>query len=114
MSPKRVRVGILLVLYAVTSCSAPTTSERALVSQFPEPDESGRGFLSDAAQQYPSDQYLTGIGIGTSERAAIELARADLMKKARREVRVTWTDLLLEKNGREEQEVSRLVETRAA
>ena len=114
MSSKSVRVGILLVFYACTSCSAPTTSERLFISHPSEPDEYGHDLISDDRGQYPSGLYLTGIGNGTSERAAIELARADLIKKVRREVRVTWTDLLLEKNGREEQEVSRLVETRAA
>ena len=112
MSPKSVRVGILLVLYGLTACTAPTTSERASLSAPSEPQESSHELLSDVTQQYPSDLYLTGIGIGTSERAAIELARADLLKKIRTEVKVTWTDLLLEKNGRGEQEVSRLVETR--
>jgi hypothetical protein len=112
MSPKSVRVGILLVLYGLTACTAPTASERASLSEPSEPQESGHELLSDVTQQYPPDLYLTGIGIGTSERAAIELARADLLKKIRTEVKVTWTDLLLEKNGRGELEVSRLVETR--
>src|SRR5262245_59485803 len=113
MSSKSVGVGILLVLYALAACAAPTTSDRAAVSQPSELQESSHDLLSDVTQQYPSDLYLTGIGKGTSERAAIELARADLLKKVRTEVRVTWTDLILEKNGRGEQEVSRLVETRA-
>ena len=112
MSSNRLRVGILLVLYALTSCTAFTNSERATVSQPPSPPESGNDFLSDTRHQYPSDLYLTGIGEGTSEKAATELARADLLKKVRAEVRVTWTDLTLERSGRSEQEVSRLVETR--
>jgi|KBSMisStandDraft_5_1062788.scaffolds.fasta_scaffold40301_2 hypothetical protein len=113
MSSKRVRVGILLVLYSLAACTAPTTSELAFVAQSSESRESSHDLLSEVTQQYPPDLYLTGIGKGTSERAAIELARADLLKKVRTEVRVTWTDLLLEKKGRGEQEVSRLVETRA-
>ena len=112
MSSKSVRVGILLVLYALPACTAFTNSERATVSQPPGSPESGNDFLSETRQQYPSDLYLTGSGEGTSEKAATELARADLLKKIRAEVRVTWTDLILERSGRSEQEVSRLVETR--
>jgi uncharacterized protein DUF4384/LPP20 lipoprotein len=112
MSSNSVRVGILLVLSALTSCTASTNTERATVPPPSGRQESGKDFLSDTRQQYPSDLYLTGIGAGTSERAATELARADLLKKVRAEVRVTWTDLMLERSGRTEQEVSRLVETR--
>jgi LPP20 lipoprotein len=112
MSSNSARVGILLVLCALTSCTASTNTERATVPPPSGRQESGKDFLSDTRQQYPSDLYLTGIGEGTSERAATELARADLLKKVRAEVRVTWTDLMLERSGRTEQEVSRLVETR--
>jgi hypothetical protein len=112
MSSNSARVGILLVLYALTSCTTSTNSERVTLLQPSGPPESGEDFLSENRQQYPSDQYLIGVGEGTSEKAATELARADLLKKVRAEVRVTWTDLILERNGRAEQEVSRLVETR--
>ena len=112
MSSNRLRVGILLVLYALTSCTASTNVERAAV---PRPSgllDSSKDLVSEIRRQYSSDLYLIGVGEGTSEKAATELARADLVKNIRAEVRVTWTDLLLEKNGRSEQEVSRLVETR--
>lgn len=112
MSSNRLRVGILLVLYALTSCTASTNSERATVPQPSGPPDSSKNLVSETRQQYSSDLYLIGVGEGTSEKAATELARADLLKNIRAEVRVTWTDLLLEKNGRSEQEVSRLVETR--
>ncbi len=111
MSSNSARVGILLVLCALTSCTASNT-KRTTVSQPSGLPESGNDVLSDTRQQYPSDLYLTGIGEGTSEKAATELARADLLKKVRAEVKVTWTDFMLERNGRGEQELSRLVETR--
>jgi Domain of unknown function (DUF4384)/LPP20 lipoprotein len=114
MSSHSVKVGILLLLSTLTSCTASPTSERAALSHQSGPQESGHhDVLFDIGKQYPSELYLIGIGKGTSERAAIELARADLLKNVRTEIKVTWTDLLLEKNGRGEQEVSRLVETRA-
>ncbi len=112
MSSNSARVGILLVLCALTSCTASTNTKRTTVSQPSGLPESGNDVLSDTRQQYPSDLYLTGIGEGTSEKAATELARADLLKKVRAEVKVTWTDFMLERNGRGEQELSRLVETR--
>jgi hypothetical protein len=49
------------------------------------------------AQQYPSNQFLIGIGRAESETAATELARADLMKQIRMEVSVAWADLILER-----------------
>lgn len=64
------------------------------------------------AQQYPGNQFLIGIGQGESEKAATELARADLLKQIRTAIRVTWTDVLRERSGREEQDVSRIIETR--
>ena len=112
MSSNRLRVGILLVLYALTSCTAPTNSERSIVPQLSGPPDSSRDLVFETKQQYPSELYLIGVGEGTSEKAATELARADLLKNVRAEVRVTWSDLMLEKDGHAEQEVSRLVETR--
>ena len=112
MSSNRLRVGILLVLYALTSCTAPTNSERSIVPQLSGPPDSSRDLVFETKQQYPSELYLIGVGEGTSEKAATEIARADLLKNVRAEVRVTWSDLMLEKDGHAEQEVSRLVETR--
>jgi hypothetical protein len=102
------------VLCALASCTASTNTERTAVSEPSRHPKTGNEFLFDIKRQYPSDLYLTGIGEGTSERAASELARADLLKKVRAEVKVTWTDLVLERDGRREQEVSRLVETRVS
>jgi hypothetical protein len=66
------------------------------------------------AQQYPGNQFLIGIGQAESEKAATELARADLMKQIRMEVRVAWADLIRERGGKTEQEVSRFIETNFA
>ncbi len=63
---------------------------------------------------YPADRYLLGLGVGDSDSVAVELARADLAKQLRTEVRIRWTDLLKETGGRSEQELSRLIETRVA
>lgn len=63
------------------------------------------------AQQYPGNQFLVGIGRAESETAATELARADLLKQLKVDVRVVWTDVLRERGGREEQDVSRIIET---
>lgn len=63
---------------------------------------------------YPADRYLLGLGVGDSDNVAVDLARADLAKQLRIEVRIRWTDLLKEAGGRSEQEVSRLIETRVA
>lgn len=65
-------------------------------------------------RSYPADRYMLGFGVGNSDNVAVELARADLAKQLRTEVRVRWTDLLKEADGRSEQELSRLIETRVA
>lgn len=65
-------------------------------------------------QRYPAHLYLLGIGQGESEKSAIELARADLIKQIRVEMKVTWSDFIRERGGVTEQEVSRLIETNAA
>lgn len=61
-----------------------------------------------------SSLYRLGIGQGDSEKAAAELARADLIKQIQEEMRVTWSDFIRERGGTTEQEVSRLVETNVA
>jgi hypothetical protein len=66
------------------------------------------------AQQYPNNQFLIGIGRAELETAASELARADLLKQMRAAVRVMWTDVLRERGGREDQDVSRIIETRVS
>jgi hypothetical protein len=114
MSSHSLRIGILLVFYAFTSCTASIKSESNTAPDLSRASESDKDFLTKTRQRYPADQHLIGVGEGASEKAATELARADLMKQIRTEVRVTWTDLMQERGGKTEQEVSRLVETQVA
>ena len=114
MSANFQRVGMLLVLCILAGCS-PTPKMHQLTPSGLQPTTGPQDSLAaKVRQQYPSDRYLIGIGQADSEKAATELARADLMKQIRVEVRVTWTDLIRERGGKSEQEVSRLVETRVA
>ena len=104
------KIGILATLYVLASCApAVTSSESPTRSDFPAATDSREHLFAKARQQYPSDRYLIGIGQADSEKAATELARADLLKQIRVEVRVMWTDLIRERGGKTEQEVSRLV-----
>jgi Domain of unknown function (DUF4384)/LPP20 lipoprotein len=112
MSSHSLRIGILLVLCAFTSCTASIKSESNTAPDLSRASESDKDFLAKTRQRYPTDQHLIGVGEGASEKAATELARADLIKQIRAEVRVTWIDLIRERNNQTEQEVSRLVETR--
>jgi hypothetical protein len=106
------KVGILAMFCLVTACT-PYSKVKS------EPSESselsvGRqnDLIKKSRQRYPSSLYLIGIGQGESAKAATELARADLIKQIRVEVRVTWSDFIRERGGTTEQEVSRLVETK--
>src|SRR2546430_11151844 len=105
---------ILIILCVLSSCTPAIKSEPDALRDLTLPTEPQKGLFAKVRQQYPSDRYLIGIGQADSEKAATELARADLMKQIRVEVRVTWTDLIRERDGKTEQEVSRLVETRVA
>ena len=108
------KVGILATFCLITAC----TSSSRMKS---EPGESleltvgpQKGLIEKARHRYPPSLYLLGIGQGESEKAATELARADLIKQIRVEMRVTWSDFIRERGGTTEQEVSRLVETNVA
>ena len=105
---------ILIILCVLASCTPAIKSEPDALRDLTLPTEPQKGLFAKLRQQYPSDRYLIGIGQADSEKAATELARADLMKQIRVEVRVTWTDLIRERGANTEQEVSRLVETEVA
>ncbi|MGH7273768.1 MAG: LPP20 family lipoprotein [Nitrospiria bacterium] len=114
MSAMIAGIAMLVMCCVLTSCTPPIRSESGTLSDLPPAIEPYRGLIAKVRQQYPSDRYLIGIGQADSEKAATELARADLMKQIRVEVRVMWTDLIRERGGKTEQEVSRLVETEVA
>src|SRR5436309_3210521 len=114
MSSNSLRIGILLVLYTFYSCTASIKSDHRTSSDIPPTVESIKDVVTKARQLYPPHRYLIGSGQADSEKAATELARADLMKQIRVEVQVTWTDLIRERGANTEQEVSRLVETEVA
>lgn len=105
---------ILIILCVLASCTPAIKSEPDALRDLTPPTEPQKGLFAKVRQQYPSDRYLIGLGQADSGKAATELARADLMKQIRVEVRVTWTDLIRERGGKTEQEVSRLVETEVA
>jgi Domain of unknown function (DUF4384)/LPP20 lipoprotein len=109
-----IKVAILAVFCLITACTSSSRIE-------PEPSElpaltvgQQKVLIEKARHQYPSSLYLLGIGQGQSEKAAAELARADLIKQIRVEMRVTWSDFIRERGGTTEQEVSRFVETNVA
>jgi hypothetical protein len=108
------KVGILATFCLITAC----TSSLRIKSEPVELPELTVGpqkdLIEKARHRYPSGLYLFGIGQGESEKAASELARADLIKQIRVEMRVTWSDFIRERGGMTEQEVSRLVETNVA
>ncbi|MGH7251635.1 MAG: LPP20 family lipoprotein, partial [Nitrospiraceae bacterium] len=105
---------ILIILCVLSSCTPTIKSEPDALRDLTPPTEPQKGLFGRVRQQYPSDRYLIGIGQPDLGKAATELARADLMKQVRVEVRVMWTDLIRERGGKTEQEVSRLVETEVA
>src|SRR2546422_3962295 len=102
---------ILIILCVLASCTPAIKSDPDALRDLTLPTEPQKGLFAKVRQQYPSDRYLIGIGQADSEKAATELARADLMKQIRVQVRVMWTDLIRERGGNTEQEGSRLVET---
>jgi len=113
MSSNTQRIGILLLLCALPSCSASIKSEPTNIPELSRAPQPSQEILAEIRQEYPVDRYLIGIGEGTSEMAATEVARADLLKQTRVAVKVIWSDVLRERGGQSDQEVSRLVETRA-
>ena len=108
------KVGILATFCLVTACTSSSRikSEPAELPETPVGPQ--QGLIEKARHRYPPSLYLLGIGQGESEKAAAELARADLIKQIRVEMRVTWSDFIRERGGTTEQEVSRLVETNVA
>src|SRR5262249_38897418 len=114
MFPKSQKIGLLLTFSAVASCSASIRSEHGATSDLPLAIESTKDVIARVRQAYTRYEYLIAIGQANSEKAGVELARADLIKQIRTEVRVMWSDLIRERGGKTEQEVSRLVETQVA
>lgn len=108
------KIGILATVCLVTAC-VPSSKVKPEPGGLPALTVGQQKGLTDKSRQrYPSSLYLLGIGQGESEKAAAELARADLIKQIRVEMRVTWSDFIRERGGIIEQEVSRLVETNVA
>ncbi len=101
-----VAIGILV------ACATPPTTPESQLSSPPASKERDHSRFAKVSQQYPSNQFLVGMGEAESDTAATELARADLLKQARVAVKVVWTDLLRERGGHAEQEVSRVLESR--
>lgn len=108
------KIGILATCCFATACAFHSKE------QF-KPGESsdlrlGRqhDLIEKIRQRYPARLYLLGVGQGESEKAAMELARADLIKQIRVEMKVTWSDFIRERGGVTDQEVSRLIETNVA
>jgi hypothetical protein len=114
MSSNSQRIGVLLALFTFASCSASIKSNHSATSDIPLAIESNKDVIAKDRDVYTRQQYLVGIGQANSEKAAAELARADLIKQIRTEVRVTWTDFIRERGDKTEQEVSRFVETQVA
>ena len=114
MSSKSQTIGLLLAFCAVASCTASFKSDHAAPSDLTLAAESNKDVIAKVREAYTRHEYLIGIGQANSEKAAAELARADLIKQIRTEVRVMWSDLIRERGGKTEQEVSRLVETQVA
>lgn len=102
-------IGTLIALGFVAACASPTKPDHEYLLESPSPVY--KDLISKVRQQFPADRYLLGIGQGTSDKAATELARADLAKNIRVEVRVLQIDLLRERGGKTEQELTNLVET---
>ena len=94
------KVGILATFCLVTACTS-SSRIKSEPGELPEltvgPQQ---GLIEKARHRYPSSLYLLGIGQGESGKAAAELARADLIKQIRVEMRVTWSDFIRERGGR--------------
>ena len=108
------RAVLVLMPCIMLSCSP-------VVKQEPEPSvglfgpvDVYRSLFVTARKKYPADEYLIGIGEGNTDQAAVELARADLLKQVRSEVRVTWTDIMRERRAQLEQDLSRQIDTQVS
>ncbi len=114
MTTPILRAGILIAFGWLVACSSVPQREVGQASDLPPATEPQKGLIAKIQKQYPSDQYLLGIGLGESGKAATELARADLAKKIRVEVRMVQVDLQRERGGKTEQEFSTVLETEVA
>ncbi len=115
MSALVLRVGILVTLCASVSCATSSVATRPDSSSASLSSNKHRSDIVPRVQrQYPPDSYVVDIGKGNSEKAASELARANLVKQLRVETNVIWSDLLRERGGVTEQEISRLIQTRVS
>jgi len=99
------------MLGVLSSCTIPSSQPTSSILSHSVSEERRDFIDARIAQQYPGSQFLMGIGLAESEIAAAELARADLLKQLRVAVRVVWTDVLRERGGREEQDLSQIIET---
>ena len=95
----------------LSSCTTPPVQSELQLPSSLSSKERLDPISARIAQQYPGNQFLIGVGRAESETAATELARADLLKQTRVAVRVMWTDVLRERGGREDQDVSRIIES---
>jgi hypothetical protein len=114
MTTPIVRAGILIACGWLAACSSTPAREPGHVSDLPLPSAPHQALIAKIQKQYPPNRYLLGIGLGESGKAATELARADLAKKIRVEVRMVQVDLQRERGGRTEQELSTVLETEVA
>ena len=114
MTTPIVRAGILIACGWLVACGSAPTREPSQVADLPPATEPHQGLIAKVQKQYPPDQYVMGIGLGESGKAATDLARADLAKKIRVEVRMLQVDVQREKGGKFEQELSTVVETEVA
>jgi len=104
--------GFLIALGFLAACASATKPEPDTLPESPSPVY--KDLISKVRQHFPADRYLVGIGQGTSDKAATELARADLVKKIRVDVRMLQMDVLRERGGETEQDLTTLVETEVA
>lgn len=100
---------LFLILHFSGCATNPQSETQQAIQQFPEASQVSQEIL----QQYPPSQYLFGIGQADSDRAAIELARADLAKKIRVRVTAVASDLVREQGEQTDQILGRLVTSHA-
>ena len=107
--------GAAVLLSCITlSCSGTVQPDRQPIVEYVGSIESYRSLFASARQRYSAENYLLGIGLGRTDQAAVELARADLIKQIRSEVRATWTDIIRERRRQLEQDLSLQIETQVA
>ncbi len=104
-----VRVGCLAVILWLTGCAGGTGANSVGAGTSGTAAPIPREVATDLAVRYPGDQYLLGVGYAHSPQAAVELARGDLAEKIRVRVATLTSDIVRERNGRTEQEISTIV-----